>query len=594
MLGLGWIVASKIFEIPLDIYGICEYNVAMKLRVAYAKRRYKEKVYVTPLLVHSYRDENGIPRNKTIFNLSMLPTHAVIALENALRFGSSTSLGQADVRYRSSVPFGDILAVKHLMDELGIGAGLGVLSEPQQQMALAMIVNRVTVAKPLSVRALADSWSKSSLPLITGRENPPKLDYWYNTLSALYRNQEAIEAELYRVRVQVPGGRTGAGKRVFLYDITSVYLEGEHCPLAAFGYNRDGKRGKKQIVIGLLTDESGYPLATEVFKGNTSDQTTLGGQMKRLRERFGAERLIFIGDRGMVTSARIEEFESGFFGLGVDFITALKRKDMMELVERQDSPVQLGLFDHHNLAEVVDGNRRYILCHNPNRKEEDSTTRERLLFLTERKLMEIAKAVASGRLKKKDKILQRLYKWIDRWKMAKFFKVEVGEGRFSYKRDEGEIERYSRLDGCYVLVTSVPREELGKGEVQRRYKSLAQVERDFRTLKSIDLEVRPVRLWTEEHVRGHVFMCSLALRVTHEARRRLSPVLERDEHNRECEGGSLREVWEDLGRFSVGYLKVGDQLIHQVGEPSEEQVKILWLLGVPTGKGSYSKVIRSE
>lgn len=570
------------------------YNVDMKPRVAYAKRHYKDKTYVTPLLVYSYRDEDGVPRNKTLFNLSILPPNAIAALDKALRSKGAELITQNDIHYQFSVPFGNILAVKHLMGELGIESALRVLSEPQQHMALAMIVNRVTVARPLSIRALADSWSNTSLPLITGRKDAPMLSHWYNTLSALHKNQEAIEDELYRVRMRSRKVACGAGKKLFLYDVTSVYLEGEHCPLAAFGYNRDGKKGKKQIVIGLLTDEDGYPLAVEVFKGNVNDQTTVGAQMLKLKERFGAEYLIFVGDRGMLTSARLEELESGLFGLGIDFITALKRKDMMELVERQDGPIQLGLFDHFNLAEVVDGNRRYVLCHNPNRKAEDAATRERLLALTERKLMGIARAVASGRLKKKEKILSRLYRWLDRWKMGKFFKVQVDEGKFSYRRDEEEIGRYSRLDGCYVLVTSLSSKELSKEDVQAKYKSLAQVEQDFRTLKAIDLEIRPVRHWTEENVRGHVFMCSLALRVTHEARRRLLPILERDEENRRCEAGSLREIWDTLQSFSVGYLKVGEHLIHQIGEPTEEQVRILSLLGIPAGKENYSRAICSE
>lgn len=560
----------------------------MKLRVSYAKRRYKDKVYTTPLLVHSYRDEGSTPRHKTIFNLSVLPPHAIAALDNALGDKGASLVAPDSVSYRFSVPFGDLLAVRHLSGELGIESALGALSRPQQDMALAMIANRVAVAKPLSVRALADSWAGGALPVITGCPDPPKADYWYNTLSALFRHQQAMEDQLYAARMKT------ARDEVFLYDVTSAYLEGDCCPLAKYGYNRDGKKGKKQIVIGLLTDEEGYPLATGVFEGNTNDQRTVGRQLRTLRERFGAKRLIFVGDRGMLTSARLEELESGVFGLGIDYITALKRKDMMELVERQDHPIQLGLFDQQNLAEVSYGGRRYILCHNPHRKAEDAAVRERLLRLTEGKLMGIARAVAGGRLKNKDKILQRLYRWLDRWKMAKFFQVEAEEGKFSYKRNEEEIERYGRLDGCYVVVTSVPGEAMAKEEVQGRYKSLAQVERDFRTLKSVDLEVRPVRHWTVEHVRGHVFMCSLALRVTHEARKRLQPILERDERNRQCEAGSLREVWEELARFSIGYMRVGEHMVHQAGELTEKQAKMLSLLGVPADKLNNSRVIRSK
>jgi len=606
----------------------------MKLRVSYAKRRYKDKVYVTPLLVYSYRDEKGVPRNKTVFNLSILPPQAITALEKALRSPSSSLFSLADIQYQFSLPWGNFLAVKHLMRELSIEEALQILPPSSPEMVLMMIVNRVTEAKPLSMRALCDSWSFTPLPLVTGNSHSPKLDYWYDTLSTLYHNQETIETELYEKRRerkeekrnreegrereeikkineerkeqeenqegreeekrQTAEEREREEKRVFLYDITSVYLEGKHCPLASFGYNRDGKKGKKQIVIGLLTDEEGYPLATEVFTGNTNDQTTVGEQIKKLKERFKAERLIFIGDRGMLTSARIEEIESGLLGSGIDFITALKRKDLMELLARQEKVLQLGLFDQPNLAEFQEGNRRYVLCYNPNRKVKDATQREKLLWKTEQKLLQIARCVAGGYLKSKDKILHRLYKWIDRWKMERFFQVEVEEGKFSYRRKEEEIERYRRLDGCYVLVTSLPPEELSKEEVEIKYKSLSQVEQDFRTLKSVDLEIRPVRHWKEEQVRGHVFLCSLALRVTYEARKMLLPLLKREENNHHCEGKSLREIWEDLKRFSIGYLKIGEELIHQIGEPTETQSKILDLLGINPAKRNCSQLLCSK
>lgn len=563
----------------------------MKPRVHHAKRRYKDKVYSTPLLVYSYRDEQGTPRNKTLLNLSSLPPHAIDALDRALRSSEAPTVSVESIEYQFSVPFGHAAAVRHLTEELGIREGLGVLTPAQQDMALAMITNRCASESPWSIRALADSWGRSAFRFLTGRNQAPRKDYWYGTLDALTEKQEEIETSLYHRHMD---GRDQSNGTVFLYDVTSTYLEGTHCPLAEFGYNRDGKKGKMQIVIGLLTDDSGYPLSVQVFPGSESDQTTLAGQMHKLREQFGAERLVFVGDRGTITSARVEEFESGLFGLGIDFLTALRRKDMMDLVEDEEHPLQLSLFDHQDLAEVTEGGSRYVLCYNANRAPEDSRTRERLLDLTEEKLASIERMVKSGRLKRLEKIHRRLYRWLNRWGMERFFEVETREGHLSYRRNEREIERYRRLDGCYVLRTSVPAESMDKYEVQRRYKSLSLIEQSFRNLKSADLEVRPVRVRLEDRVRGHVFLCSLALRVTIETRARLRKLLERDAVNRSCEGGSLKEIWKELKDLTIGFVSIAGSIECQVGEPSEGQSEILSLLGMPTTKVRLSVLIEKS
>lgn len=556
----------------------------MKLRVAYARRRYKNKVYETPLLVTSYRDDNGVSRNKTVFNLSELPSHAIAALEEALRTGHSPKISVDSVKYQFSVPFGDALAVYWLARELGISEALECLTPAQRDMTLAMILNRCSNCAPLSVRATATSWNNTALPLIVNRPRTPKLGYWYDTFTALHIHQNEIEKRLFDRRP------VRSNREVFLYDITSSYFEGSHCKLAAYGYNRDKKKGKKQITIGLLTEEDGYPLSIEVFRGNTADQTTVWGQVQKLKERFGANRLIFVGDRGMLTSSRIEEFERGAFGLGIDFITALKRSDMVRLADDPQHPIQLGLFDHKNLAEVVEGNRRYILCCNPQRRKEDQLARQRFLNLTEAKLAGIRKSVENRRLKKKDKVLARLYKWINKWNMERFFTVEVREGFFSYQRNDYLIEHYSKLDGCYVLVTSVNASRMDKHVVYQRYRSLAKVEQEFRQLKSMDLEVRPIRVWTEDHVRGHVFLCSLALRISWEMRFRLVSLLKRDERNHRCEADSLREIWDCLKQFTIGWVRVGGAHIHQLGQPTEEQYRILSLLGLPSDSSHWGEI----
>lgn len=548
--------------------------VVMKMRVEYIKRPYKDKVYSYPFLVTSYRDENKVPRNKVVQNLSHLPEHVVEAIRIALRSGGEVKSVPTDViKYLNSIPFGEIWAVWCVMKDLGIQDALESLPENHKIPIIASICDRVINPKPYSKRALWDAFEDTSLKQLLGVDERISLSEWYEALDSLYLHQMEIQKQLF----------SGSTERLYLYDITSTYFEGKCCPLADWGLDRDNKKGKKIIVIGLLTTSEGRPIAVRVFRGNTSDQTTVIDQIKELKEEFRIEQMIFVGDRGMITSKRISELESGDFHW-IKYITAIKRQEMMALVEDQEHPIELGLFDHRNLVEIKEGGKRYILCHNPLRKAEDECTRLRLLAKTEGKLREIESSVKAARLKKEEKIARRLYRWINKWKMERFFPVKYGEGYFEFSRDEDEIERYSVLDGCYVIVSNVDEKELDTETVHSKYKDLKYVENAFRSMKVSDLCVRPVRHWSENRVRGHVFMCMLAYLVVWEVKHRLNPMLERDPKTRECEGNSLREIWDTLKHITIGKLNIGGTKTTQISTVNKRQREILKLLQAPINK----------
>lgn len=549
----------------------------MKLRVTYAKRKYKGKEYTTPLVVTSYRDAQGTPRHKTVINLSPLPSFLISIIDKALKQGKSEILEEHglidDIKYHNSLTIGPAYVVFQLLKQIGIHQIMKTfLTKIQVIIISALIIERVIAQKPLSVSAFCRRFKKEPSAFLLDTSDTPQLKTWYNALGKLEKNREVILKELYK-RKNVPG-------ELYLYDITSSYFEGEKCILAEWGHNRDGKNGKKIVVIGLICDERGCPIWVEVFKGSTSDQTTVLEQFKTLKEKLGITRFTFIGDRGMLTRARIEELEQKGWMEHFRYITAITRSEMMKLVEDQKHPVQLSLFDEYDLAEVEEKGVRYILCHNPLKKEEDRATRERLLEKTESKLIMIKRNVDSGNWKKKDVIAKKLYRWIDHWKMEKFFIIDYAEGKFSFTKDEGKVKQYSKLDGCYIIRSNVEKNKLDKKQVRERYKDLKMVEQAFRTMKTTELQVRPIRHWTPENVKGHIFMCFLAYRIIWELRQRLAPILNRDPDTRQCEAGSLDEIFRELSTVSLGVLSFKEKNIYQLSEISSEAQRILSLLEI--------------
>lgn len=551
----------------------------MKLRVSYARRRYKDKVYETPLVVTSYRDEKGVSRNRTIVSLAKLPKFIVKLVEEGLKRGDARALEDYalvdEVAYQGSVVAGPAFVVLTALKQLGIHEAVMACLPPRQAVAvLHIITERVTAAKPLSVMAQQRRFEREPLAFLLGQEAAPSLKTWYAALAGLEGAREGMLQELF--------GRNHAPGDLYLYDITSSYFEGDTCALGAYGYNRDGKKGKKQVVLGVVCDANGCPIWLDVFKGNTSDQTTVKQELVTLKEKLGLEGFTFVGDRGMVTHARIEELEREGWWERFRYITALTRQEMMSLVEDEGHPIQLELFDHQNLTEVDHQGTRYVLCHNPQREARDRETRLRLVALTEQKLERLRTNVEAGRLKRKDCIARRLYRWLNRWGMQRFFTVTCEEGVFTYTRRNDELQRYERLDGCYVVRSNADPAKGSTEDLRDRYKDLKHVEQAFRVMKTTDIQTRPIRHFNEAQVRGHLFACFLAYRVIWELRQRLAPVLTRDPDTHRCEAGSLAEIWRELSDITVAKLQIGHKTHFKLSHISPYAQKLLTLCNVPS------------
>jgi len=549
------------------------------MRVAYAKCRYKDRVYETPLVVTSYRDDHGTSRNKTIVSLAKLPNYIVKLVEEGLKRGDASALDEyvamREVECPESVVVGPTFVVLTVLRQLGICQALRALLPAQQAaVILNILVERVIAAKPLSVMAQQRRFAQEPLSFLLGLSEAPALKTWYAALATLEGRREEMLQGLF-ARNHAPG-------ELYLYDITSTYFEGQTCPLAAYGYNRDGKKGKKQVVLGVICEGDGCPIWIDVFQGNTSDQTTVKQELVNLTTKLGLEGFTFVGDRGMVTHARIEELGQEGWWERFRYITALTRHEMMELVEDEHHPIQLELFDHQRVTEVEHEGTRYVLCHNPQREERDRETRLRLLALTEQKLASLRQNVEAGRVKKKDVIARRLYRWLNRWGMERFFEVRHDEGVFTYARREGEIERYARLDGCYVIRSNADAKRETAEGLRDRYKDLKHVEQAFRTMKTTDVQTRPIRHFNEPQVRGHLFACFLAYRVIWELRQRWQPVLERDPDTKRCQAGSLAEIWRELSGITVAKLEARGKTHLKLSRITPYAQKLLALCRVPS------------
>lgn len=549
----------------------------MKLRVTYAKRSYKGKLYRIPLVQYSYRDEQGTPRHKTVVSLSKLPEIVVKVIDETLKRGDTSILEElvpkSQIHFKYSFNIGAVFAAFCVLVQLNIIAVLTqFLSKSSSLIITAFIIERMIAEKPASISAMQREFSESPSYYILGSPPVPHLNSWYQAFDKLEAAREKMLIDLY--------ARKPVVDKVFLYDITSSYFEGDKSPLGEYGYNRDGKKGKKQVVIGVICDSVGRPVWCDVYKGNTPDQNTVQQQLINLKSKLGVKEFIFVGDRGMVTNARIEELGKDGWWDTFSYVTALKRQEIFQLIDDRSHPMQPELFDHRDLVELEHNGERYVLCHNPYKCDADRQVRERLLEKTEEKLKMIRESVKSGRLKASDKIARRLYRWINKWNMERFFIVQYDEGQFEFERKESEIDRYRSLDGCYVIRANVSSESLTKAELQTQYKDLKHVEQAFRTMKTTNIQMRPIRVWTEQHVRGYIFGCFLAYSATWEIRHRLSEVLKRDETGT-CEAGSLQEVFRNLNKISVGVTEIGGEVKSDLSEISKENKRLLELLKLP-------------
>ena len=470
------------------------------------------------LLREGWREAGRI-KKRTLANLTDWPQAQVEALRAVLR-GELSVLAPADpFSIERTRPHGHVAATLGTLRRLKLDSVIATKRGPEREAVLAMIVARIL--KPRSKLATARELSAATLSSTLGELlelSDCDEEQLYRAMDWLLPRQAQIEQTLAR--------RHLSDATLALYDVTSTYFEGRCCPLARYGYSRDHRPDKLQINLGLLTNAEGCPVAVEVFEGNTADPGTLGPVLLKLRQRFELKRIVLVGDRGLITSARIRAELEGQPGL--DWITALRAPQLQQL--RAGGALQLSLFDEKDLAEISDPaypGERLIACRNPLLAEERARKRAELLAATERKLGEIVTATQRPRnpLRGKDQIALRVGTALARYKMRKHFRLSIAETDFSFTRDEQSIAVEAALDGIYVIRTSLPAEALAADEAVRSYKRLAQVEQAFRSLKSVDLKVRPIHHRLEQRVRAHVLLCMLAYYVEWHMRQALAPLL---------------------------------------------------------------------
>jgi hypothetical protein len=467
------------------------------------------------LLRESFR-ENGRVRKRTLANLSDWPTTLVEGFRTLLKGG--VAVAEEGIAIRRALPHGHAAAVLGTIRAIGLDRLLGKPTDKRlAPLTIALIASRLVspASKLATARDLAADTACSSLGRLLQLGAVDEVEL-YRALDWLGARQAAIEGALARRHL-----KDGA---LVLYDVSSSWLEGRCCELARFGYSRDGKKGKLQIVYGLLCAADGCPVAVEVFEGNTADPMTLSAQIDKLKERFGLSRVVLVGDRGMITSARIRD-ELGPAGL--DWITALRAPQIRALVDA--GAFQLSLFDERDLAEITAPDfpgERLVVCRNPLLAEERTRKREDLLHATEAALTKLADQIARGTGPTgQDKIARGVGRIENRYKLAKLFDITVAEDGFTFGRNHARIADEARLDGFYVIRTSVEDKALAAENVVGAYKSLARVERAFRSLKTVDLHLRPIHHWLAPRVRAHVFLCMLACHVEWHMRERLKPIL---------------------------------------------------------------------
>ena len=528
--------------------------------VKYYKRIKNGKVYRHPWIGYSFRNKNGTPDFKREVSLSGIDGKQVTAIAEALRGGDETVISKK-FQFLGSQDIGASWTAYCIANELGILHELESFEEDHRWALTAMILDRVISPLPHSKLGLWESLPGSGLERVIPGDNLPPLHDFYKALEKIHEKQKSIEKALFDKRETVD--------RMFLYDITSSYLEGTECLLAAFGYNRDGKKGKMQIVIGLLTNSEGRPISIEVFAGNISDQTTVMERINTLRSDFGIDEIIFIGDRGMITKARRNDLNTEEYNK-VKYISALTRKEFQDFLDDQSHPIQLGIFDREKLVEVECDGVRYVLSFNPEKEEEDRQTRLRLIEKTRAKLEMIERNVKSGRWKHPKVIAKRLYTWVNKWGMERFFDVEYEQGKFSFGLNDTHLEAYEAIDGFYVITTDVLKSEMMTNEVRERYKSLSRVKQAFRSLKTANLFMRPIRHWNAERVKGHIFVCMLSYLIVWKATQLFSSFISKeqlqdddDRPNDQCH--SLRVLWERLDRWiQIGKFKTGEKIFEQI------------------------------
>jgi hypothetical protein len=551
-----------------------------------------ERTYERHLLRRSFRD-GGKVRKETLANLSHLPPEAITAVRAVLAGQTLIDAGAAFEVTRSR-PHGHAAAVHAMARRLGFPALLGPPGR-DRDLAYALVISRVI--RPASKLSTAGWWDDVTLGPDLGVAGA-STDEIYAAMDRLTARQDDIEKQL-AARHLAEGG-------IAMFDLSSSWVEGSHCELAAYGYSRDGKRGKPQIEYGLLTDKDGRPVAVRVFAGNTADPKTFPEAVSAVREKFGLQQMIMVGDRGMITTARIKDLRELD---GMAWITCLRHPAIKKLMAA-DGPLQLSLFDEQDLAEITSGDfpgERLIACRNPYEAAKRARTRQELLAATEADLGTVAAQVRAGRVKDPDKIGVRAGKVINKRKVAKHFILDIGEGRIAWRRDQDSIDAEAATDGIYVIRTPVPAETLDAAGAVAAYKDLARLERDFRHLKAEDLDLRPIWHRLEDRVRGHVLICMLACYLTWHLRQAWAPLTFTDEH-RPARGNPVaparrspsaaakassktgpgkqpirgfRDLIDHLATLTRDTITVGGQPVDKLATPTPTQRRAFDLIGAP-------------
>lgn len=557
------------------------------------------------LLREAWREGKRI-RKRTLANLSALSAGQIDALRRILRGDTLVSIEATGFEIVRSRPHGAVAAVLGLARKLELDSVLATRPSRERSMALALICARVLApsSKLATARALLPETASSTLGDALQLDRVDA-DACYAALDWLFARQARIEAKLATRHLR--------DASLVLWDVTSAYFEGRACPLARRGHSRDGKSDRPQIVFGVLTNGEGCPVACEVYEGNTADPRTVASQVEKVKTRFALTRIVVVGDRGMLTAARIRE---DLRPAELDWITSLRAPQIQQLVNAGD--LQLSVFDERDLAEITSDafpGERLIACRNPLLAEERARKRRELLDATERQLEAIAVATRRAKrpLRGKEQIGLRVGRVLSRFKMGKHFRLEITETAFTYERDQGAITAEAALDGIYVIRTSVPAPRLSAADAVGAYKNLDFVERAFRSIKGLDLQVRPIYHHLADRVRGHVFLCLLAYYVEWHLRRALAPMLfmEEDRAAAQQERGSvvkparrsraaarkvqrqhtddgipvhsLRTLLKDLATLSKNTVRFGDATFERLTVPTPVQQRAFDLLGVSSG-----------
>ncbi len=567
------------------------------------------------LFRHAKREGKRI-RRTTLANLSKLPPEIVDGIRALLKGGQVYRPLDDDLAIRRALPHGHVAALLGLGRQLGLERLLHRKRSRNRDLALAALVARVLqpASKLATARGLSPETATSSLGPVLGL-GPVRGNEMLQMLDWLLSRQVWIEKSLARRHLE--------GRTLLLYDVSSSYLEGRCCSLAAFGHNRDGKKGKKQIVFGLLCAGDGCPLSVEVFPGNTGDPSTVAAQVKKIQGRFGIESIALVGDRGMLTTARLREDLSP---AGLAWISALRTGAIRKLMRppksggkgEEPAPLQPGELVPDGVAEILSPDfpgERLLVCLNPRLRQERARKREDLLCATEKILETIASAVRSphARLRGQEAINRRVGRDVSRKKVDKHFLIEVTDEDIRWSRRQEKIDAEAQLDGIYIIRTSLEASDIGAAEAVEAYKSLSQVEWAFRSLKTAQLALRPVFVYSEDHVRGHVFLCLLAYYLQWHLRRRLAPLLFEEEdrpgaralrtspvekakvsartkakaaRKQTAEGlpvHSLRTLLADLGTLTLNQVTLPDAPEHpfpMFAKPTPLQAKVFELLDV--------------